>query len=63
MAFEVFLAGCIASWLVPLLAGAPPPVSTLRLLAILPVAYAGLRVSMGVIACMWLFGWRPQSRA
>jgi hypothetical protein len=57
------LSACIASEFVPLLSGAPHAVSMFWLLAVVPVAYAGFWMIMGVVACMWLFGWRPQPRA
>jgi hypothetical protein len=61
--FAVFVGLCIASEIVPLEAGATRVVSIFWLLSIVPVAYAGLWLIMGVAACMWLFGWRPHPRA
>lgn len=53
---------CAASALVPILAGASSEVTAFWLLAIPPAAYAGLWLVLGVVACLWLAGWRPQSR-
>jgi len=61
--FAAFLGLCVASEIVPLEAGAARVVSFFWLLSIVPVAYAGLWLIMGVTACMWLLGWRPHPRA
>jgi hypothetical protein len=60
--FTFILGLCAGCELVLLTSGAPRAASTFWLLAIVPVAYAGLWITMGVMAWLWLRGWPPRPR-
>jgi hypothetical protein len=62
LAVRVISTACACSVIVPIISGAPRAVTIFWLLAVPPMAYAGLWLVLSAFACMWLAGWRPQSR-